>query len=664
MQMLKHGQQLHPPAGEHTGHLSARWQKRLRVSLLLTLPILLLSAPVQQLLRYSLAFPGDQIFSLLLASGIYFYGGWPFLNGAAVELRRRRWGMMVLISLAISVAYFYSAAVSLGWRGEVLFWELATLIDIMLLGHWLEARAMLGASAALEKLSALLPEWAHQQVGRRVREIPTLRLRNGDIVVVRPGEKIPADGLVVGGESSVNEMFLTGESRLVEKAPGKRVLAGAINEDSSLWVEVDGIGRDSYLAKVIALVKAAQASKSQTELLADRAASYLTLVAIFAGLLTFGVWWMQTLDMAFAIERTATVLVIACPHALGLAIPLVAAISTALAARHGFLIRNRAAFENARRVSLVVFDKTGTLTEGNFGVREIFVSDRYDEREMFRLLAGLERYSQHPIAQAIRAEAARRHIAPAPIEKFQVIRGRGIEGVIEGKKMVAASPNYAQELGAEIPLEWQLAEGTSVSLIVFFPAGKKELVGAVYLTDRIRKEAPSAIRRLRREGIGVWMLTGDNENAARNAARLLELDGYAAGVTPDEKQARVREFQARGETVAVVGDGINDAPALAQADVGIAIGSGTDIAAETADLLLVSSNPDDIPALISFARATYRKMLQNLFWAAGYNVFAIPLAAGVWAEEGLLLSPAAGAVLMSLSTLAVVLNAKSLQFKN
>ena len=571
--------------------------------------------------------------------------------------------MMTLISLAIAVAYFYSTAVVFGLVGQVFFWELVTLIDIMLLGHWIEIKSVMGASMALEKLSALIPDNAHLIKDNEMQDVSTSQLKDGDVILIKPGEKIPTDGTVAGGESFVNESMLTGEAKPVAKAYGSKVIGGSVNEDGSLQIQVKGIGESSYLSKVINLVKQAQASKSKTQALADKAAFWLTVAAISAGVITFFTWFFINGDIAFAIERTATVLVIACPHALGLAIPLVVAISTTLSAQNGLLIRNRTAFENARKISTIVFDKTGTLTKGTFGVKEIYsLSALYSEDEVLWLFAGLDKNSEHPIAKAIINEAKNRDINLPPVEKFKAIRGKGTEGMIEGKKISIASPGYIEELGLKIPDTLKDAEGTVVFLVVS-EQDKNILAGAINLTDTIREESPEAVRVLKQEGIKTWMLTGDNESSAKSVSDILKLDGYFSGVLPDQKQEKIKELQSKGEFVAMVGDGINDAPALAQADVGIAIGSGTDVAAETADIILVNSNPKDISSLILFGKATYRKMIQNLAWATGYNIFAIPLAAGALAVYGILLSPAIGAVLMSLSTVVVAINAKLLKFR-
>jgi len=460
----------------------------------------------------------------------------------------------------------------------------------------------------------------------------------------------------------VNESMLTGESKPVSKVSDSKVIGGSITEEGSLEIRVEGVGDETYLSKVIKLVKDAQASKSKTQLLADRAAFWLTLIAISIGTITFVTWLALGKDIAFAIERTATVLIIACPHALGLAVPLVVAISTALSAQNGLLIRNRTAFENSRKITTIIFDKTGTLTKGTFSVKKIYTLDNnYSEDKILQIASALEQNSEHPIARAIIAEAENKKINKSEVASFKAIKGKGIEAMVDNKKIIIASPGYLQELGLSIPTNLMQVEGTMIFVVV--DDGKPNLIGALNLSDTIRDESYDAIKLLRKEGIKMWMLTGDNESSAKSVAETLKLDGYFAGVLPHQKQEKVKELQAKGEFVAMVGDGINDAPALAQANVGIAIGSGTDIAAETADIILVNSNPKDIASLVLFGKATYRKMVQNLMWATGYNVIAIPLAAGVLAGYGILLSPAVGAIFMSLSTVIVAINAKMLKVR-
>ena len=666
MPEMEHGKEMKPGHengyNKHAGHSLENFKRKFYISLVLTLPILLLSPFIQGLLNISFKFPGDGLVLFLISSFIFFFGGSPFLKGAAAEIKHRALGMMTLITLAISVAYFYSSAVTFGLKGEVFFWELATLIDIMLLGHYLEMKSIMGASRALEKLSQLIPDKAHLKKGSETVEVDVNALKKGDIILVKPGEKIPSDGVVIKGESFVNESMLTGEAKPVAKQSGSKVISGSITEEGSLEIRVESVGEETYLSKVIKLVKDAQSSKSKTQLLADRAAFWLTLIAISIGAITFITWLVLGKDLAFAIERAATVLIIACPHALGLAVPLVVAISTALSAQNGLLIRNRTAFENSRRITTIIFDKTGTLTKGTFSLKKVYVLDNnYDENKILQIADALERNSEHPIARAVIAEAKSRATKNFEATNFKAIKGKGIEAVIENQKYIISSPGYSREVGLVLPKELSQAEGTMIFIVA--QGEQPSLIGALNLSDTIREESYDAIKLLRGQNIKMWMLTGDNESSAKSVADELKLDGYFAGVLPHQKQEKVKELQAKGEFVAMVGDGINDAPALAQADLGIAMGSGTDIAAETADIILVNSNPKDIAALVLFGKATYKKMVQNLVWATGYNVIAIPLAAGVLAGFGILLSPAIGAVLMSLSTVIVAVNAKTLRVR-
>ncbi|MBI4708779.1 MAG: cadmium-translocating P-type ATPase [Candidatus Portnoybacteria bacterium] len=659
---MKHNHDQEEGYNKHAGHSIENFKRKFYVSLALTLPILFLSPFIQDLLNISFRFPNDQIILLLISSFVFFFGGSPFLVGAVGEIKHKALGMMTLISLAISVAYFYSLAVTFGLGGEVFFWELATLIDIMLLGHWLEMKSAMGASRALEKLSQLIPDKAHLKKGNEMIDVDVGELKRGDIILVKPGEKIPTDGIVAKGESFVNESMLTGEAKPVSKEINSKIIGGSITEEGSLEIRVEGVGEETYLSKVIKLVKNAQSSKSKTQLLADRAAFWLTLIALTIGTITFVTWLVLGKDIAFAIERTATVLIIACPHALGLAVPLVVAISTTISAQNGLLIRNRTAFENARKITTIIFDKTGTLTKGTFSVKKIYALDNnYSEDKILKIATALEQNSEHPIARAIIAEAENKKIGKLEVASFKAIKGRGIEAIVDNKKTIISSPGYLKDLGLTAPDSLNQMEGTLIFVAV--ENNGLTLVGALNLSDTIRDESYDAIKLLRKEKIKMWMLTGDNESSAKNVSNELKLDGYFAGVLPHQKQEKVKELQSKGEYVAMVGDGINDAPALAQADVGIAIGSGTDIAAETADIILVNSNPIDIASLVLFGKATYKKMVQNLAWATGYNVVAIPLAAGVLAGSGILLSPALGAIFMSLSTVVVAINAKMLKVK-
>lgn len=645
---------------EHHKHMVKDFKKRFIVSTAVTLPILLLSPLIQNILRISYSFAGDKFVLWALSSFIFFYGGWPFIKGILGELKKKQPGMMTLIALAISVAYFYSSAVVFGLKGKFFFWELATLIDVMLLGHWLEMKSVLGASKALEKLAQLLPDTAHIIKNGKIIDVKVSEIKKGDLILIKAGEKVPADGVVVKGESYIDESMLTGESKPVLKKKGDKVIGGSINDGSVLEVKVKGTGKDSYLNKVINLVKDAQASKSKTQRLADVAAKWLTIVAITTGIGTFVYWLYYGPELAFAIERMATVMVIACPHALGLAIPLVSAVSTSLSAKNGLLIRNRTAFENSRKISTIVFDKTGTLTEGKFGVSSALILDKtYDEKKLIELVASLEKKSEHPIAKGIIEKAKSIKAKELKVTNFKVMKGEGVEGFVGGKNVKLVSQNYIIKNNLKLPKAQINSDGTLVYVIV-----NKKIIGVITLADKIRQESFEAIKLLQEAKIKCWMLTGDNKNIAKVVAKKLKLDGFFAEVLPHEKLEKIKELQSQGEFVAMTGDGINDAPALAQADVGIAIGSGTDVAAETADIILVNSNPKDVAALILFGQATYNKMVQNLFWATGYNLIAIPLAAGIlYNAYNILISPAVGAALMSLSTIIVAVNAKFLKVK-
>ncbi len=647
---------------KHEGHSINEFKIKFYVSLILTVPVLVLSPIIQSFLNVSLRFSGDTFFLFLFSTAVFFYGGLPFLRGALNELKHRLPGMMVLISLAITVAYSYSSAVVLGFKGEIFFWELATLIDIMLLGHWLEMRSVMGASRALEKLSELIPDVAHKISGDKEADVNSKDLKDGDLILVKPGEKVPADGIVAGGESFVNESMLTGESKPIRKKTGDKVIGGAMNAEGALRITVLGVGESSYLSKVINLVKSAQSSKSRTQVIADKAALVLTVIAIMAGATTFVVWLVASGDIAFAIERAATVLIIACPHALGLAVPLVVSISTTLSAQNGLLIRNRIAFENSRKISTIVFDKTGTLTEGVFSLNKVFNFSNLPDEQLVKITAALEKNSEHPIAKAVVGAGGGSAGGDLAVTDFIAVKGKGIQGKISGKIYAVASPGYLSELGLLVPAELKNIYGTNIFLVEL-SNDKKILLGAFNLADKIRQESFEAVKLLKKEGVKLWMLTGDNKQVAEAVSKELKLDGFFAEVLPDQKQDKISDLQAKGEFVAMVGDGINDAPALAKADVGIAIGSGTDIANETADIILVNSNPRDIANLIRFGKATYSKMVQNLWWATGYNIIAIPLAAGVLNRFGIMLSPALGAVFMSLSTIIVAINAKTLKLK-
>ncbi|MBD3311435.1 MAG: cadmium-translocating P-type ATPase [Candidatus Magasanikbacteria bacterium] len=642
---------------EHHKHMIKDFKKRFIVSAIVTFPIIILSPLIQNLLGLSIDFRGEKYVLWILSTFIFFYGGWPFLKGIFEELRKKQPGMMTLIALAIFVAFVYSSAVVFGLEGKLFFLELATLIDIMLLGHWLEMKSVIGASKALEKLAELLPDTAHLKENGDIKKIKISELKKDDIVLIKAGEKIPADGVIVKGETHINESMLTGESKPVKKSKNDEVIGGSINGDGVLEVKIKNIADDSYLNKVIDLVKKAQQSKSKTQRLADTAAKWLTIIAIATGVVTFVYWIIFGPDLAFAIERMATVMVITCPHALGLAIPLVTAVSTSLSAKNGLLIRNRTAFENSRKITNIVFDKTGTLTKAEFGVKSIKIfNDDYNEKKIIQLAAALEKNSEHPIAKGIRAELDKHETDALEVSDFQILKGKGVKGKIDNKTIKLVSEKYLSSKNINIPESNET--GTLVYVLI-----DNEPVGLIILADKIRKDSAEAVKQLQKSGIKCWMLTGDNEKIAENVSTELGLDGFFAEVLPHEKQEKIKELQDNGEFVAMAGDGVNDAPSLAQADIGIAVGSGTDVAAETADIILVDSNPKDINSLILFGKATYSKMIQNLFWATGYNVIAIPLAAGVLYSFGFVISPALGAALMSLSTVIVAINAKFLKVK-
>jgi Cu2+-exporting ATPase len=658
------GMQAMPHTGsDHHAHMAADFRKRFWISLALTLPILVLSPLLQTLvgLQKAIRFPGDSYILFGLSSAVFWYGGWPFLKGLFDEIKSRQPGMMMLVAVAITTAYLYSSAVVFGLTGKVFFWELATLVDIMLLGHWIEMKSVMGASKALEELAKLMPSDAHKLMSDgSVKDVPLSELAVDDKVLIKPGEKIPADGVIVEGESSVNEAMLTGESTPVAKKTGGKVIGGSINGEGSLTIEVKGTGKDSFLSQVIDLVKQAQESKSKTQDLANTAAKWLTIVALGGGVFTFLVWLLlMGKDFSFAIERAVTVMVITCPHALGLAVPLVVAVSTALAAKNGLLLRNRVAFERARNIKAIIFDKTGTLTEGHFGVTDTLVlSQDIDEATLRKYAASVEANSEHPIAKALAAASEEKQ----PVENFKSIPGKGAEGRVDGKEIKVVSPGYLDEQKIGMTnkrVEPLQAQGKTVVFILV--DGK--LKGAIALADIVRPEAKQAIDALKALKIRCMMLTGDNKATAKWVSDQVGLDEYFAEVLPQDKAAKVKEVQSRGVLVAMTGDGVNDAPALAQADLGIAIGAGSDVAVETADVILVRSNPLDVVAIVQLSHATYRKMIQNLLWAAGYNIVAIPLAAGVLYAWGVLLTPALGAALMAASTVIVAINAQFLKIK-
>lgn len=655
----------HNPAHGQMGHdhhkmMIADFRKRFWTTLVLTIPILFLSPMIQDFFGYEFLLPGNPYFLFGLSTIVYFYGGWPFLKGFWSEIKQGAPGMMTLISMAISVAYFYSTATVFGLKGQDFFWELSTLIAIMLLGHWIEMKSVLGASKALQLLVSMMPAEAHRVKGETIEDIPLEAVLKDDIILVKPGEKVPADGTIVEGSSYLNESMLTGESKPVKKEEKDKVIGGSVNGNSTLKIKVEHTGKDSYLNKVITMVEEAQKTKSKMQNLSDRAAKWLTYIALAIGFGTLAVWLALGFPFVYALERMVTVMVIACPHALGLAIPLVVAISTAVSAQNGLLIRNRTAFEESRKISALLFDKTGTLTKGDFGVTRIqSVDDNYSQDEVLRLASALEQSSEHPIAVGIIKRAQKEKVTiPNPLN-FHAITGKGVEATVEDKPVKVVSPGFLRDNNIPIPKD---AYSDAAETVVFVLIEEK-LAGYIALADEIRSESQEAIQVFKKNDIKVLMATGDNEKTARAVSEKLGLDGYYAEVLPHQKVEIVEELQRKGEFVAMTGDGVNDAPALAKANVGIAVGSGTDVAAETADIILVNSNPKDIANLILFGKATYNKMIQNLIWATAYNVVAIPLAAGVLYSSGFVMGPAVGAVFMSLSTIIVAINAQLLKRK-
>ena len=659
----------HDHGGGHSGHehhdhgdMVKDFKKRFYISLIVTIPILILSPMIQGFIGVDWQFPYDQYILFVLATFIFFYGGWPFITGAVSELKDKNPGMMTLIGLAILVAYVYSSLTVFGLEGSDFFWELATLIDIMLLGHWIEMRSVMGASNALEELVKLMPSEGHKlDEHGNVQDVKVSDLKSEDRVLVKPGEKIPVDGIIIDGNSAIDESMLTGESVPVEKEKGNEVIGGSINKEGSLTLEVDKIGEDSYLSQVITLVQEAQESRSRTQDITNKAAKWLFYVALASGFITLFIWLALGYSFDVALERMVTVMVITCPHALGLAAPLVVAVSTSLSAKHGLLIRNRANFEGARDLDAIVFDKTGTLTEGEFGVTNIVPNQGYEEQEVLNWAASLEQHSEHPIATGIVKSARDEGISLKEIADFESITGKGIQGNIDGKKVNVVSPGYVHDNNLSYDQK-QFDNMSEEGKTVVFVLLDDELAGMIALADIVRETAKEAIAQLKKNGVHSIMLTGDNKKVANWVAKQLDIDEVYAEVLPDQKSDQVKKIMKDKDwKVAMTGDGINDAPALATADLGIAIGAGTDVAMETADVVLVKSNPKDVVSLINLSKKTYRKMVQNLWWAAGYNILAIPLAAGILAPIGIVLSPAVGAVLMSLSTIVVAINAKLLK---
>ncbi len=654
----------HGAHADHTGH-ETMFRNRFWVSLALTIPVLLFSPMIQEWVGFSISeFKGDELISPIFSIIIFLYGGVPFLQMALPEIKNRQPGMMLLISLAISVAFFYSLAAVFFDPESGFFWEMATLIDIMLLGHWLEMRSIRQASGALQELAKLMPDTAELIMAAGETEtVPVSKLQTGNMVLVRPGAGIPADGVVEDGKSDVNEAMITGESMPVSKQIGDKVIAGTINGDGSLRVRVNAIGEQTTLAGIMRLVEQAQQSKSRTQVLADKAAGWLFYVALAVAVLTAVAWLIAVGFEVEVLERVVTVLVIACPHALGLAVPLVVAISTSLAARNGVLVRDRLAFEAVREVDVIIFDKTGTLTKGEQGIVGIATVDGWAENDALAVIAALEGDSEHIVARSIRQAAEERQLRLPEVSNFEALKGRGIRATHKGKTIYAGGPRLLEMLHINPAGDLQrfTDESGSKGQTVVYLVEETAIVAAFALADVIRPESKIAVERLHQMGIEVAMLTGDSQAVAKAVAAELNIDHYFAEVLPEHKDQKVAEFQQQGKKVVMVGDGVNDAPALTRADIGIAIGSGTDVAIESAGIILIQSNPLDVVKIIELSRASYRKMIQNLLWATGYNIIALPLAAGVLAPIGILLSPAIGAVFMSLSTIVVAINAQLLR---
>jgi Cu2+-exporting ATPase len=645
---------------DHHAMMVSDFKRRFFISLILLIPILTLSPMIQEFLRIDLRFVGDLYILLLLSTVLFIYGGLPFFKGTLDEIKQKAPAMMSLIGLAIGVAYFYSAYTVVFQIGQDFFWELSTLISIMLLGHWIEMKSVLGASRALDELLKLMPEEAHviNQDGH-VTDIALSSVKVGMVLLVRPGEKIPIDGIIIEGKSSVNESMLTGESLPVIKSEGDELIGGSINAEGSLKYEVTRIGEHTFLSQVIKLVRDAQKTRSKTQRIADIAAKYLFYVALIGGISTFIIWTLLGKDIGFAMERAVTVVIISCPHALGLATPLVTAVSSSIGAKHGLLIRNRANFENARKIDTVVFDKTGTLTQGEFGITKIS-SENLNENELLSLAYAVENESEHPIAKAIVRAAKEKSIILQKGQNIQAIPGKGLTGIVNNSTIEVVSPGYLKEQRIafdEKDYDTLASQGNTVVFVL----KDRVLVGHIALSDVIRKQSKEAIETLKKMGIESIMLTGDNQKVAEEVAKKIGITYVIAEVLPEQKSHQIELLTKERRMVAMTGDGINDAPALAKAHLGIAIGAGTDVAIETADVILVKSNPMDVVNIIKLSKSTYKKMIQNLIWATGYNIVAIPLAAGVLSSIGILLSPAVGAVLMSLSTVIVAINARLLK---
>jgi Cu2+-exporting ATPase len=664
----QHGQDTHDKQHhgqhDHSGHEQI-FRRRFWVCLALSIPVLLYSPTLQEWLSFSMpTFPGSEWITPAFSVIVFLVGGLPFLRMATWELQGRQPGMMTLISLAITVAFVYSLATMAMPETMGFFWELVTLIDVMLLGHWIEMRSVRQASGALDELAKLMPDTAERISNGDTEEVPVTDLKEGDKVLVRPGASVPADGEILEGESELNESMITGESKPVNKEPGDKVIGGTVNGDGSLRVRVGATGEETALAGIMRMVKDAQESKSNTQLLADRAASWLFYAAIVAAIITAITW---TLAIGFNVEvikRVATVLVISCPHALGLAVPLVVAITTAVGARKGVLVRDRLALEDARKLDAVIFDKTGTLTTGKQGVVDMAVTEGWDEGQALALAAAVEGDSEHMISRGIREAAHKKDLSFPKVSNFSAHKGRGVQAESNGHTIYVGGPRLLEQLNVELPQTLKrFADDTgNKGQTVVHLIQDQTPVAAFALSDVIRDESKEAVRQLHEMGLEVAMLTGDSEGVARAVAEELNIDRYFAGVLPEDKDKKVGTLQSQDKKVAMVGDGVNDAPALTRADVGIAIGSGTDVAVQSADIILVKSNPMDIVRIVKLSRVSHRKMIQNLWWAAGYNILAVPLAAGVLAPVGILLSPAVGALVMSLSTIVVAINAQLLRW--
>jgi Cu2+-exporting ATPase len=660
----EHGHGAHT---DHTGH-EMMFRNRFWVSLVLTVPVLLFSPMIQAWFGFSMPeFTGSSLIGPVFAIAIFAYGGIPFLQMAVPEVQNRKPGMMTLISLAITVAFAYSLFAAVTGTSMGFFWEMATLIDIMLLGHWMEMRSVRQASGALNELAKLMPDTAERITENgSTEEIRVIELHTGDIVLVRPGASVPADGEIIDGHSDLNEAMITGESKPVEKKEGDTVIAGTINGAGSLRVRVSATGDETALAGIMRLVEEAQSSKSNTQILADKAAGWLFYIALAVAALTAVLWIAAVGFQLEVLERVVTVLVIACPHALGLAIPLVVAISTSMGARNGILVRNRLALEEARQINTVIFDKTGTLTEGRFGVVDMVAAEGWQQDQALALALAVEGDSEHPIARGVRQKAEDARVKPVAITEFEVIKGRGIKAQYDGKPVHVGGPRLLELLGIDLTgkmYNFRQTANNRAQTVVYLVV-ENEVAAAFALADVIRPESRQAVQRLHEMGVEVAMLTGDSQQVADAVAHELGIDTVFAEVLPEHKDQKVAELQKQGKKVAMVGDGVNDAPALTRADIGIAIGSGTDVAIESAGIILVRSNPLDVVKIFELSRATYRKMIQNLIWATGYNVVALPLAAGILAPVGFILSPAAGAVFMSLSTIVVAINAQFLRRTN